>query len=537
MEKLDKKEWLLIAAVSLVVIFLTTLPIVIGIFYTPPGQIFLGSQINNFFDTPVYYSWIEQVKDGHFLFKNLYTGETHPRFLFDIFWLAVGLAAKFLSLSSFAAFQIVRIALIPMLLIVAYSLISFFFESKRARRWAFLMTTFSSGWGLIFLMLPDGLKLPTDSLIMDLGVVEANTFFSAYYSPHFIFSLTLILAIFFLTLKSWGERKLNLTIWAGGLSLILFQFHPYYVPTIFGVLGLYLLALIIKNKKLSIFNIKSYLVILLLSSPSIIYHLWTLKTFLIRQGHAAQNILPTPSILNFIFTYGAIFLLALLGYAYIIKKQLNDKNLFLLVWPIAIIFLIYNPLINYQRKLIQSVHAALSILAIFGVYYLINIYPDLKKYLKNTLLVSLLFIFLFTSSNIYIIQRDVQFYLGRLILFISPYISQNKKAAMEWAKTLPEGVFLAGYYNSNLLPAFALKQVYLGHWGMTANAFSKKEKVNWFFGQQATPEEQKKFLTQNKIKYIFYEEEKQMFPNFHPQNLPFLKEIYKNTEVKIYEIN
>ena len=108
---------------------------------------------------------------------------------------------------------------------------------------------------------------------------------------------------------------------------------------------------------------------------------------------------------------------------------------------------------------------------------------------------------------------------------------------MEWAKTLPEGVFLAGYYNSNLLPAFALKQVYLGHWGMTANAFSKKEKVNWFFGQQATPEEQKKFLTQNKIKYIFYEEEKQMFPNFHPQNLPFLKEIYKNTEVKIYEIN
>jgi len=534
MEKLDKKEWLLIADVSLALIFLTTLPIVIGIISAPPGQFFLGAQVNNYFDTSIYYSWIEQVKDGHWLFKNLFTGEAHPRFLFDIFWLTVGLIAKLFSLSGFVAFQIVRIALIPLLLSVAYSLISFFFQNKKARMWAFLMTAFSSGWGVIFDALQAGLKSPANFPSMDLAIVESSTFYSTYYSPHFILSLTLILAVFFLMLRSWEEKRLGLTLWAGILSLILFEFHPYYVPTIFAVMGLYLLALIVKNKNLSFFNIESYFIVMLISSPSIIYHLWTLKTFWIRQQHAAQNILLTPSFLNFVFTYGAIFLLALLGYAYIIKKQFSDKNLFLLVWPIAILFLLYNPLINYQRRLIESIHVAFSILAVFGAYYLFNIEPNLKKYLKNALIASALFIFIFTSSNIYIIQRDIKFYLGEKIISVSPFISQNKKTAMEWARTLPDGVFLAGYHNSNLLPAFAVKQVYLGHWGQTANSTAKKEKQDWFFNQ-ATIDGQKKFLAQNKIKYIFYEEEKQLFPDFHPQNLLFLKKIYKNSEAEIYE--
>ena len=76
MFNLKKEEWCLIVIVSLFLIAITSIPLIIGKIFTPSDHFFWGAISTNYSDTAVYYSWIEQVKDGHWLFKNLYGGKS-----------------------------------------------------------------------------------------------------------------------------------------------------------------------------------------------------------------------------------------------------------------------------------------------------------------------------------------------------------------------------------------------------------------------------------------------------------------------------
>ena len=143
MIKITFQEWKFVGLIGVILILLTFLPIIIGQITTPSDSIFLGRQTLNAPDLSVYYSNIEQVKEGHYLFKNLFTSEPHPYFIFDPFWLLIGLFAKAFSLSAFLAFQLSRFLLIPVLLFVSYYLIAFFFQEKIKRKICFVLLVFS----------------------------------------------------------------------------------------------------------------------------------------------------------------------------------------------------------------------------------------------------------------------------------------------------------------------------------------------------------------------------------------------------------
>jgi hypothetical protein len=325
MPEISTKEWKFVGLISLLLISITTLPILLGFFVTPKDKVFLGLQLIDHVDTPVYYSWIEQVKEGNFLFKNLFTSEDEGRFIFDPLWLGVGLFAKLFSLSSFAAYQLSRIFLIPLFLAVAYIFVSHFFTEEKKRKLCFLFLIFSSGFGWIVWLISKIFSIAPSAWSMDLWVPEAFTFSTLYNSPHFIASLTLFVATLFLTLLAIENNKKIYSLGAGLTALLLFQFHPYNAPTLAGILGLFFLFLCIKDKKIRWDLLKHYFIILIISLPAIIYHIWTLKNFWTRQQFALQNICLTPSPAITFLSYGFLFLFACLGAFALLKKTKLKK--------------------------------------------------------------------------------------------------------------------------------------------------------------------------------------------------------------------
>jgi hypothetical protein len=542
MISISTKEWRFVVVLGLFLLSLTSLPTFIGLISTPQANIFLGLQSSNFTDTPVYYSWIEQTKEGNFFFKNLFTSEPEPRFIFDPFWLAVGFFAKMFSLSSLAAYQFAKLFLIFVFCGVGYIFISYFFKQERERKIGFLFLIFASGLGAITTVI---IKIFSSSfwpLPMDLWVPEAFTFYTLYQSPHFIASLTLMLVIFLLTLLFLEKQKIIYSVGAAIASLFLFQFHPYQIITVFGVLGIFALILTFKNRKINFILLKHYLIIILFSSPAIIYHLWTLQKFWTRQQFAIQNICLTPDILTTFLSYGFLMILTLFGVVnFLIKKNYNQKTIFLLAWLPTQFLLIYAP-VNFQRRLTEGLQVVLAIMSVVGFLFLRE-FANFKNYQKkypflfqNKFFSILLFILLFSLSNFYILIKDLNYYLSPPARY-SAYISNSKGEAIRWLKenTTQNSIVLSDATNGNLIPAIALRTVYLGQWGMTADVSAKVILVKSFF-ETYNNKSRADFLRINKIDYLFYGAEEKTFTNFNPETVEYLENVYQNGEVVIYKV-
>jgi len=68
---ISKKEWRFIALFSLFFIFITLIPLIFGLIFAPAGKTLTGVYFNIPADLPVYYSHLEQVRQGNNLFGEL----------------------------------------------------------------------------------------------------------------------------------------------------------------------------------------------------------------------------------------------------------------------------------------------------------------------------------------------------------------------------------------------------------------------------------------------------------------------------------
>ncbi len=535
------KEWKNVAWLGLFVIIVTAIPLCVGLLAEPENKIFIGLQTTNAADTPVYYSWTEQVKDGHFIFNNLFTSEDEPRFIFDPFWLAIGILAKIFNLSGFWAYQLARFFLIPVFLAIAYTFISYFFRDVKKRKACLLFLVFASGLGgLVWLAvnLTEPLIWDVWTAPMDLWTAESTTFFPLYHSPHFTASLTCTISIFLLMLMAFDKKKTGYSLAAGIVAMFLFAFHPYHVPTIIGVLGFYIVVKSILDKKIRWDLVKHSAIACLVSSPAILYHLWALSTFWTRQQHALQNDLLTPGLINFLLSYGLILVFSFFGVVAVLSgKNRDGKYIFLVCWLAIQIIFPYLPIFNFQRKLLEGAHVVLIMTAVIVLHLLRktveNVFGKIKLLTNQTALIILFFIFL-GSTNYTIIVRDVYSYLNPLS---TSYISEEKLRAMLWLKnnTPENSVIFSVYANGNLIPAFGLRKVYLGHWGMTADAKTKENGVRLFFTKYDY-EQRGYFLKVNKINYVFYGQEEKKNKSFNPDRADYLEKVYQNSEIEIYKV-
>lgn len=401
-------EWKHIKICIGTVLALSLAPFIFGYIITPDGYFYNGLHALTHGDFSVYYSYINQIKNGQTLLYNNFTLEPHGSGTFNIFWFVVGKTAKLLHLTPAIALLVFKAILIPICIVTLYYFTSIFFAETKKRIIALWLFCFSSGVGTFAIpfLLNTAHTKPLNWPI-DYWVPESNTFLTLYHLPHSILSLTLILLIYILFLKSLHYKNWKYSLYAGLLGLILFNYHPYHTVTVNAVIGFYLLVQFLQNKKDWILYLKIFLMWFLPSTLMVIYHYLLIISDFIIGTRATQNITVTPSLLYVVLGYGVVFFAALFGLYYFFKhkKNLSEKYPyfdFIAYWFILNSILLYFP-ITFQRRFLSGYHIPMILLAVFGLsFYSTQIKDFVKK--KKEFIYPLLFLALFLSSFVNVVR-------------------------------------------------------------------------------------------------------------------------------------
>ena len=196
---ISAKERGLLVWLCIIVIVVTAGPYLFGYLRTPSGTTYTGIHALTPGDSNVYYSYLEQVKQGHYLFQDLYTSETQAYPYFQPFWFLVGTFAKIFSLPNWLAVQLSRLLLIPLFIFTAYLFIAYLFSDKIKRKLTIFLLLFSSGLGGLLAPILESGKYIAGGYYhwpMDLWVPESISFLSLYHLPHILASSTLFLLVF-----------------------------------------------------------------------------------------------------------------------------------------------------------------------------------------------------------------------------------------------------------------------------------------------------------------------------------------------------
>ena len=543
---ISKKEWLVIFIMSFLLTTITTGPYILGYLVAPEGRTYNGLHALSPGDIPVYYSYINQAKAGNLFVKNLFTSEDHPGIL-NLWWGGVGVLAGTFDLSPFTAFQLARVLMIPVFLVISYFFLAYFFSSATKRIIAYIFLLFSSGVGF-YVAAPLSIFGVDQSnnyrWPIDLWLTEANTFNALYQTSHFIASLALTLLIFLLMLLAWEKSRPAWAIIAGFLGLFYFNFHPFYVPVIYGVLGIYLALLIWQAKKILWRQVFYYCLFLIISLPSVFYHWWLVRNVSAIEIRGLQNITNISPFIFVLAGYGFLWLGFFLGIYFLVKnKKITNKHRFLLIWFLVNFSLIYGPF-PFHSRYTQGLHV---ILVIFTASGLFDFYQHLKNklsarvfnfWIKNSALWLILFLVLFTPSTLYSLGRDVRLFLKPSVVMVGYlFLSNDFLKATTWLSFQdPEQVVLAADTTSKFIPGFSNQRVYLAH-GIETLFFTAKEKeLHYFYGSNNDDSNKLRFLKKAGIDYVLYSSYEKELGDFNPQEKDYLKPVFIAGEVSLYQV-
>jgi len=539
---IDKKEWRFVILLCIVMILITGLPYVYAYLNAPQGYFYNGIHSLTSADTPVYFSYINQIKSDQLMIKDNFTSENQPIGIINLVWLIVGLLAYILNLQPFWAFFIFRLFLIPICLIIFYIFTSYFFSDQVKRKLTLIFICFSSGIGIYFANLfnafypniEDGkiYKWP-----IDLWLPESNMFLSLYQSPHLILSWTLMILFFLFMLLALSNNKFFYSILAGLIGFFWFNFHPYYFPAVFIIVFIYALILFWPLKRWSMWL--HYILSLILSLPFIIYHYYLIKTDFFIGTRAARNIALTPPFIFVFLGFGFLLIFAVAGLIYQIKaKNLfkNKKIIFLTVWLIIGLILLYMPF-NWQRRFLMGLQIPM---VFFTVIFLVALTDFCKKKYnklflflkKNYLTLTFIFIFFFGLSNVFDYVRDFYFFKNQLPLF---YLSNDYLNAANWLKINNQNnkIILSQNLNGLIIPSLVNQRVFLAHGHETIDFNAKTSKVNDYFANKYSEKEATKFLQENNIGYIFYTNIEKNKLAIDEQK--YLNKVFSSEQIQIFE--
>ena len=210
----SRQEWKLVIFLILFLIIITSIPYLYTYWMTPADSHYLGIHSLAPGDTHIYYSYIEQVKQGHFLFKDLYTSEPQERTLFNLFFLGMGLLGRFTNFSNILTLQLTRLLLIPFLVASLYLFVAYFFKDLIKRKLSLFLLLFASGIGAWLMPFLNKLIYSAPGYYhwpMDLWTPEFNIFLLLYHNPLYIASLTLAETVFSVFLVSFSKRSVILS--------------------------------------------------------------------------------------------------------------------------------------------------------------------------------------------------------------------------------------------------------------------------------------------------------------------------------------
>ena len=481
-------------------------------------------------DTRVYLSRMLQGYQGQWLVKEKYTSEPHSPSLIHWLYLLAGKIGRLFGLPPYQAFPFWRIIAGGVFLFSGYFFLCQFFSKKSSRLAAFLLFIFACN-----------LPFLTSSGVPFLGknfsfALPWYTFFDPakrlVFLPHYLFSSAfLIFAFAFLKKNQFGLA--GFFAFLGGT--ILPQALLIYLVSLF-FWDIYLLK---KEGFKKLFRQQGVLFFwlvlgLLFWKISLSYFPWNIQT---QADLSKRGEVPFRFWEYFLgLGTGALGFLAAGGILLFRKKDFFLPAFWLLAVLLLLVALGIFPFSNQFR--LTQIDIRLPLFTVLVAF----LERREKIFFKLGVFLLLLPSFLTWPVSLKGQQLFIKSKIaaGWPLLPQKPYVVYPRKEIMEaifWLgkNTSPDSVVFSGETVGSMIPAYAGNFVWLGHGHQTVNFSLKMTEVKNFY-QGKMGERARDFLKENRINFVFYGPEETEIGEEKLFLKPFLKPVFSNSLVKIYQV-
>jgi hypothetical protein len=415
------------------------------------------------------------------------------------------------------------------------------FRAVRLRRLAWALFAFGSGLGWLVALFR--WSLPSGVAPADFSQLDLFGFLTLLLTPHFALTEALLWATALAFLRGWGNAPRWPGWLIGGIILaVLAQTVQVYAPLTLDIaLGLYALWHWLRQRRIIWREGLSLLGLAVAQLPWAIYSFWVFQNDPGWQGYYMQNRLVALPAWDYAVGLGALGLLAVIGLRYALTRPfwgpLHLVGLWVFVIGVAVCW--PSPL---QRRLVAGGIGPIAILATVGLFK--GLWPFIRRCLRACKLklpharglvfgLSLCFM---AQSNLWFLAGITASLTNHYDLY---YDSAGEWEAMRWlqAHTDWQAPIFAEATLGNIIPAAIGHRVYVGHWAETPNYAARLIDSERFF-QLTTPEADRyQILLASKCRYLFYGPRERRLGAFQPAQAAYLREIYHNPTVTLYEIN
>ncbi len=519
-------------------VFLTAVlsfPVISGYLNSSPGKKFLGVP-GLYVDDTYYYLALgpAQAVKGKILFKDLLGRVGDEDIFINPIGNMIGLISLVTGASVSASFNIFRIITSLFLVLCFAFLARQFISNAFTRAVAILVFAFGAGFDFIFRLLHISV---IDSV--DDSIPEANMFIAMsgeYYIPlaNALFILALVFAYQTFFKKQPKVIHTGITLLALGAVYV---YGMIAASIIVAVIVLYNAWL--KNEAVESFR-KGGL-IALFCIPIVAYYLWLI--YKIPEDNLNDDWIIFP-FLGYAFSFGFIFLFAVIRIITHLKYLNSSGEVFLSLWMISTFILVSIPIeiLPFQLQMIIGAGAPLSILGCLAIE---DTWVRIKnrisrKSASNALKYIALGIFLIVISS-----TNIRFYIQQFIdlkkTSFPHYIDTDVSEAIDWCKKYihEDKQVLVSRHMAKLFTGFSGCSVY---YGIAPNeVITPQQKfIDNVFAEIETGDAGKMrsaFKAQN-ISYIFLD--KTLIPGNYEDAIEFLnknfKVLFKNNSAVIYEV-
>ncbi|MBN1178448.1 MAG: hypothetical protein JXD18_04500 [Anaerolineae bacterium] len=529
-----------VAGVSVLLLVVTSIPLLFGYLTTPSDRWFSGV-VYNVHDTAQYFSWMRE--SGHaVLIENRLTSEPNEPIYFNLHWWLPGRLAALLGLSLVQIYQLFRCVSIPLGTGVIFAFAARLFPERSHRWFAFLLALFTSGLGWIWVVKKYLLSPHTLDFPRDVYALPGNTFWVMTAAPHLTFALALTLLTLLLSFEGYRRGR-----WwpfaAGWVALFLGMGHIYDLVTVWGVLAVFGVLVTLRDGWSWRVLWRLGLVVLV-SAPAPLYWGWVSSgAHPIWQQALAQydNLgVHTPDPLHLLVLLGLTFLVAAGTFDGVVPlRSQSDERLLIKSWFGISLLLIYLPL-RFQSMLLTGYQWPIAVLTTWGLFE--RMMPWLRDRLSRTKVpvsrvrvVPAIFLLAVLPTNLYLLSWRL-FDLNRH--GYPYYLARGDLAAMEWleANGDPDDVVLSSFSIGHYIPGFTGLRPFLANSVMTMDSHDRAQMLEAFFDDATSDEERAVLLREYRIRYLFYGPAERALGAFDPYHSALFREVYANDSTHILEV-
>jgi hypothetical protein len=474
-----------------------------------------------------YLSIIEEVRSDGLKTHNLMTAEPHPAFQIRPFHAALGILGKvFPALSPVALLEIGRIVASIFLLTLIAILVSRLYDSNKDRLASFFLITIGSGLGWLHLVWDPP----------DLGYSELSTFLALTSAPLYQLSLGCVLGIILAILAAYktesSQKRLLYTFSAAIMAILLGFERPFpLIPLSFTIAGFICIEFLNnKNGRMKLLSIT--IPVCICAAITVLYQMRLIQEIPVYAEWNRQHVVTSPKFPAIFQALGLMLPLAFFGFNELRKK---DSQVVLIFFLYAVCSIIASKIpVQIQERFLEGLPLATAVLATAGLVRFMN---SIRRSALQFLFVLIVLVALAPSDWI-ALRRDLTAVSRRSAPQFMPVNFIDGMKALK-NKSQPGEPVLSLELAGNFIIAYSTRPTVVSHRVATARFMEKKKLVAELFQLPAEDSKAKELIRESNAHWLFWGPEEKDYAkgHFDPEQATYLKRVYENPMVTIYQIH